>query len=134
MSRVPENRIKQLRESVGLKQHGLAVICHVGQSAISAWETGQNSPRVEQLVILCDYFKKSAGYILGIEDDYGYPIREFDKDVVRLAPSEKKLIQRFRELDEDDQEAVLYRALELKKQKEQRKNDGPTTNYQSRTG
>lgn len=117
---MPGNRIKELRESAGLKQDGLGRICGVGQSAISSWEQGV-MPRLEALTKLCEYFGVSAGYILGIEDERGFiDVAGYDyvrRESIRLTDQEKKLIRRFRELDEDDQEAVLYRALELLKQK-----------------
>ena len=111
-----ENRIKDLREAAGLKQEGLGRICGVGQSAISSWEQGV-MPRRDALIRLCEYFNVSAGYILGIEDERGHTdVAGYDfvkQEPIKLSSDEKKLINRFRDLDDDNKEELLFRALEL---------------------
>lgn len=111
-----ENRIKELREAAGLKQDGLGRICGVGQSAISSWEQGV-MPRKDALTRLCEYFGVSAGYILGIEDERGHiDVAGYDTvkhESIRLTDDEKKLIRRYRKLDDESQEELLFRALEL---------------------
>ena len=115
-------RIKELREKMNIQQKELATICNVTQSTVSLWELGKTLPRKSALEILAARFGVSVGYLLGIEDDNTVsPVAGVDsakRESIWLSDEEKKLIRRFRALDDDDREAVLYRALELLKQKE----------------
>lgn len=74
-------------------------------------------PRRDALIRLCEYFNVSAGYILGIEDERGQTdVAGFDfvkQEPIKLSSDEKKLINRFRDLDDDNKEELLFRALEL---------------------
>lgn len=112
-------RIKELRRKFGMKQDELAMLCDVSQGTVSAWEVSNTIPRKETLEILAAKFGVTVGYLLGTEDGNAVNnvagVDQKTRDAIWLTDSEKKLIRRFRELDEDDQEAVLYRALELVK-------------------
>lgn len=115
-------RIKELREARGIKQEELAMLCNVTQSTVSLWESGKTVPRKSALEVLAARFGVSVGYILGTEDESTVSnvvgVDNKTRDAIWLTDAEKKLIRRFRDLDDDDQEAVLYRALELLKAKE----------------
>lgn len=63
-------RIKKLRLSKGMTQPQLADV--VGASTyttISKWESGANSPKGRDLVVLSNYFSVSVDYLLGIKDN-----------------------------------------------------------------
>lgn len=63
-------KIKSLRLSKGMTQPQLADV--VGASTyttISKWESGANSPRGRDLVILSNYFNVSVDYLLGIKSN-----------------------------------------------------------------
>lgn len=58
-------RIKQLRESAGMKQYELADKVGVKSSSVFKWENGLGFPTAENLMVLADIFGVSTDYILG---------------------------------------------------------------------
>ncbi|MGN1042474.1 MAG: helix-turn-helix domain-containing protein [Christensenellales bacterium] len=63
--------IKELREGAGLSQYALAKEIRVSQSAVAKWELGKTEPTASALISLSKYFKVSADYLLGLEDEFG---------------------------------------------------------------
>ncbi len=61
------NIIRQLREKHGYSQEELAMRLGVKRSAVSKYENGMLSLTQPILIALCDIFKVSADYILGLE-------------------------------------------------------------------
>ncbi len=62
-------RLKALRESVGLSQMRMAKTFGVGQSSIYRYESGEAGVPAELLVKYADYFDVSMDYIFGRTDD-----------------------------------------------------------------
>lgn len=62
-------RIKQLRNSKGLKQIDLCKQLGVTQGALSGWENGKYEPDITSLKKMSEIFEVSIDYILG-KDDY----------------------------------------------------------------
>jgi repressor LexA len=48
-------RLRELREAAGVSQAALAEHLDVGQTAISFWEKGRNSPNFVQVVNIAEY-------------------------------------------------------------------------------
>ena len=61
-------RIKELRTENKIRQEQLADLCNVKQSCVSKWERGETLPDAEMIIVLCDIFKVSADFLLGIKD------------------------------------------------------------------
>lgn len=61
-------RIKELRLDSGWSQTTLADKLFVSQDTISLWELGKSLPDIENLVKLCQLFRVSADYLLGLVD------------------------------------------------------------------
>lgn len=59
------NRIKELREKIGLAQKALAADMDVTQPTISDWEAGRKTPSSNSAKRLADYFNVSMDYLLG---------------------------------------------------------------------
>lgn len=59
------NRIKQLRQAIGLKQTDLASALNIGQATISNWENGKTEPDGDSLQRMSAFFDASIDYILG---------------------------------------------------------------------
>ena len=55
-----------LREDADLLQHDMSEILDVTQSNYSRWETGKEIIPLRKLNMLCNYFKVSADYLLGL--------------------------------------------------------------------
>lgn len=61
-------RIQSLRRAKGISQEELADAIGVSRQAVSKWESGQNSPDVEKIILLSDFFAVTTDYLLkGIE-------------------------------------------------------------------
>jgi len=63
------NRIKSLREKMGISQIKLAEIVNLSQQAIAKWETNKSEPDIEMLFKLSKIFKVSVSYLTGETND-----------------------------------------------------------------
>ena len=61
--------IKSERVRIGLSQDDLAEVIGVHVNTLRAWENGANKPGSLNLIKLCDLFKCSPDYLLGLTDD-----------------------------------------------------------------
>ena len=62
------NRIKLLREELGLKQDELAKALNISPSSIGMYETNKREPNNEITIKLADFFGVSTDYLLGREN------------------------------------------------------------------
>lgn len=60
-----QNRIKDLREDMDLRQCDLANATGIDQRTISNYETGKTSPDSDALIKLADFFNVSIDYLVG---------------------------------------------------------------------
>lgn len=68
-------RLRNLREGVGLNQTELGKAVKMTQRKLSYIECGRCEPSVDDIVSLCNFFKISSDYLLGIRKGYNYPER-----------------------------------------------------------
>lgn len=64
-----QNRISVLRREQGMNQKELGDALGVGQTTVSAWETGKNEPDNESMHKMAQLFHVSIGYLAGYEND-----------------------------------------------------------------
>lgn len=57
--------LKTLREEQGLSQVKLAEIFKVSKGAVGLWETGQRTPKAEQLIKIANFFNVTVSDLLG---------------------------------------------------------------------
>lgn len=62
-------RLRDMREDSDLKQDDVAKILGIAQTVYSRYERGYQTIPVEHLIKLCEYYKVSADYLLGISDN-----------------------------------------------------------------
>lgn len=62
-------RIRELRLARKETQPVLAELLGVGKSQISEIENGNHTTSAERIVLLCEHYKVSADYLLGLTDD-----------------------------------------------------------------
>ena len=62
-------RIKTLRNEMGIGQNLLAQELGLSNASISYWENAKQEPSAQAIFKLAEYFGVSADYILGLEDD-----------------------------------------------------------------
>lgn len=67
--------LKELREDHDLSQQKVADILKTERSYYGKYERGVRPLPIEHLITLCNYYKVSADYILGISYDYDRPVR-----------------------------------------------------------
>lgn len=61
--------LRELRESRGLKQSDVALVLGTTQQVYSRYETGINELPLRHLVTLCGFYKVSADYLLGLQNE-----------------------------------------------------------------
>ena len=81
------NRIRDRRETLGLKQNDIAHALQVSPQAVSKWERGENAPDITILVPLVKLLGVSAGWLLGanIGQDDVFEATVFVSDVLGFA-------------------------------------------------
>ena len=61
------DRIKYLREQLGMTQARLARQLGITRSSVNAWEMGISVPSTQYIVELAHIFRVSTDYLLGVE-------------------------------------------------------------------
>jgi len=61
-------KIKDLRNSLGISQVELAKELKVTKQSVSNWENNNIMPSIEMLVRLSEYFSVSSDYLLGLDE------------------------------------------------------------------
>lgn len=98
-------RIAELIESTGKTQTAVARDFGVSKQTISAWITGQNSPRIPIVYALSYYFNVSIEWLMGFDVPmYGH------QDA--LSPEERRLVSAFRAADDRAREDAMRTLLE----------------------
>ena len=67
MNRFAE-RLKELRQEMGLSQNDLSKATNISCACISRWEKNLRVPNIDSIIVLCNFFSVSAGYLIGLED------------------------------------------------------------------
>lgn len=62
-------RLRNLREEKREERKDLAEIMGVSISQISEMENGRKGTTMDRLVLLCEHYKVSADYLLGLRDE-----------------------------------------------------------------
>lgn len=109
------NRIKTLREELGIKQEELAKKMSVSPSAIGMYETNKREPNNELILKLAQFFNVSTDYLLG-KTDVKNPINQID-DILNetmIGMSKKE----YEALNETQKKQIRDFALFVKKQNE----------------
>lgn len=70
MKYVLDKRIKDLRIEKGLSQTQVAKSIEIPQQRLSKLELGQIEPDVATLAKLAIFYKVTADYLIGLENDY----------------------------------------------------------------
>lgn len=94
-------RIKKLREEIGMSQQGLADILGILRPTISQMENGERKVTAEELIKLSQILNTSVQYLMGLEDQPEIVLRErrgkMTKPQMRINVPAKNL-DRFREV------------------------------------
>ena len=69
------DKVRNLREDLDLNQTQLGQKLNMTQRKISYIECGKYEPSIEDILAICNFFKISADYLIGIKKGYDYPER-----------------------------------------------------------
>jgi transcriptional regulator with XRE-family HTH domain len=117
-SRFRIDRLADLMRSRGLNQGDLAAHLKISASQVSKWLTGVNTPNIDTLAILADFFGVSADYLL---DRIGENQALYN--VPELSPDEWVFILSIR--DGSFAEALRKLADEMSKKSDKSPEEGP---------
>lgn len=90
------NRIKQLREEIGMTQVRLSIELEVSQETISAYEHDKHYPSITSLIKMMSIFDVGIDYIMGFSD-IRCPIKD-------MSDKEQIVINSFRKLSAKNQD------------------------------
>lgn len=62
-------RLRALRKENGESQQTVADLLGVGPTQVSDMERGRTTTSFERLVTLCEHYKVSSDYLLGLKDE-----------------------------------------------------------------
>ena len=62
-------RLKEARRAKKENQDDLALVLNVGKSHISEMERGNRTTTAEKIALICEHYRISADYLLGLSDD-----------------------------------------------------------------
>ena len=62
-------RLLEVRKLNHETQNDLAKLLELSKSRISEMENGKNTTTIEKFALICEHYKVSADYLLGLTDD-----------------------------------------------------------------
>lgn len=117
------NRIKELREELGLTQSELALKTNTSQRNISRWEKNEIEMGANFAITLARYFNVSVEYLLGMSDesaendfsvlhnrkttDINIPSEILQSPLLPLSDKEINLLKEFRRMLPEMQDLVI---------------------------
>lgn len=102
-----KNRIGVLRRENGFNQKELGEQLGVGQTTVSAWETGKNEPDSESMHKMAQLFHVSIGYLAGYENNEA--TRGLSQAEIRAMMDEDERKRNQDEIDRFDRQEELDR-------------------------
>ena len=106
------NNLKRLRENANLSQTELGKLFSVKQNTVSKWETGESQMSNDTLLKLSKFYGVSINYILGDEEKNAQPDQ-------KLGELDRKILQAFRLLSNQDRQRVLAYAEGIRSAREE---------------
>jgi repressor LexA len=95
---IVSQRLRALRESVGLSQNKLAGMIGVRQSSINRYENGQSVPSIQTFRWYADYFDVSMDYIFGRTDKPQGKLYNYEPQFIRDKTENNQELRQFVEM------------------------------------
>ena len=100
-------RLKHLRNEMGLTQQDLAKLLNISPSTVGMYEQGRRDPDTGTINFLASYFRVSADYLLGRSD-----IRETpEKRIENAISDDSELLEFWQELREREDLQILFKQV-----------------------
>lgn len=61
-------QLREIRKSRGMTQRDVYTRLQVSPNCYASWEQGRTQPDIESIKALCEIFKVSADYLLGLSE------------------------------------------------------------------
>ena len=110
-------RLRSLRKQAHLTQEMVARELRIHRSTYTKYECGVVAPDQQGLVQLARLFGVSADYLLGNDEGTAAHISHDNTDTMNLSMEEQQLVQMFRQLTADEQQALVQQAQKAFKQR-----------------
>jgi len=91
-------RLRELRESVGLSQNKLAKLIGIRQSSINRYENGQSVPSIQTFRWYADYFDVSMDYIFGRTNRPQGKLYKYEPQLIREKTENNEELRQFVEM------------------------------------
>lgn len=91
--KIVSERLRELRNRLGISQARMAPIVGLKQSAINRYENNQSEPSCETLLRYADYFDVSLDYIFGRTDEPQGKLYEYKPRLEESNPEMEKFIE-----------------------------------------
>ena len=88
-------RLKELRESIGISQVKLAKLANSTQASINRYENGQSAPPLKMLLWYADFFDVSMDYIFGRTDQPQGKLYENQPKVIETMTEKNDELKQF---------------------------------------
>lgn len=89
------DRLREIRENLGMSQESLGDILGSNQKQIWRWENGKTVPNGDDIVRLATALNITTDYLLGVSDDP----TPANLSVVKLSAKERQVISYWRQSD-----------------------------------
>lgn len=117
-------QLKLLRDLKGKSQQEVCSELNIEQSTLANYENDRRIPKLDILVKMANYYNCSVDFIIGNEHHVVNYTTASESPIVseteivysteqELSPSERKLLNTFDELNEDNQDILIGKAKEL---------------------
>lgn len=113
-------RLKELRFKNKYTQDYVALQMHIGRSTYTHWETGKYMPDLDKLICLCNFYKVSADYMLGLTDsctDKNNSIKNEFSDTFNTNENEK-ITSYYNRLNEENRDYIRGEMVKLYREQE----------------
>lgn len=118
-----KDKIKRLREELGLTLEEVGNIVGVGKSTVRKWETGDiANMRRDKIAKLAVALHTTPAYLLGYEEVE----KNADPKVDGISPKENELLALYRGVNPDGQRYILQQAEFANSREEYRLSPAPT--------
>ncbi len=106
-------RLRELRESIGISQMKLAQMAHSTQASINRYENGQVSPPLKMLLWYADFFDVSMDYIFARTDQPQGKLYENQPKVIETITEENDELKQFVDMCFDPASPVSKKLKEM---------------------